>query len=339
MTLREELEEAGHAFRRRALDQGQLSLLANLLPEAHAARNLLWERAGLRVALDYLGLDAIAAQALGEPAIPVNAVLLDKTAGANWKVPGHQDLVMPVEREVDEPGFEGWTIKQGVIHVEPPVTVLETMVALRIHLDDCPSSNGALAVVPGSHRRGKLRDAELSELPREAFVPCEALAGDVLLMRPLLVHRSSPAETPAHRRVLHVVYASDQPGKKVRWKEATRAQAPAPAAPPVAVVPAEKTRPRPKRRHPVVRALESIVLLGSMLGGVGVVLDVVHQMRSGNAGKIYRTMWGYRLSYGQALGFCIAVIVASIAGAAIGHWQAREQRDFDRRYPLKPPGQ
>jgi Phytanoyl-CoA dioxygenase (PhyH) len=218
MTLREELGEAGHVLRPGALDQGQLALLANLLPASHAARNLLWERAGLRVALESLGLDAVAAEALGAPAIPVNVVLLDKTAGANWKVPGHQDLVMPVEREIDEPGFHGWTTKQGVVHVEPPVAVLEKMVALRIHLDDCPASNGALAVVPGSHRRGKLRDTELTQLPREAFVPCEAAAGDVLLMRPLLVHRSSPAEAPAHRRVLHVVYASDQPGEKVRWK-------------------------------------------------------------------------------------------------------------------------
>jgi ectoine hydroxylase-related dioxygenase (phytanoyl-CoA dioxygenase family) len=92
------------------------------------------------------------------------------------------------------------------------------MVALRIHLDDCPAANGALAVIPGSHLQGKLGDVALGELPRDGYVPCEAAAGDVLAMRPLLVHRSSPAEVPARRRVVHVVYAAGQPGEKVRWK-------------------------------------------------------------------------------------------------------------------------
>jgi hypothetical protein len=220
MTLREVVDDAGFAVRRRALDAGQLATLAALMPPTHAARNLLWEQPGLPVALEYTGIDALASEVLDRPAIPVSAIFLDKTLGANWKVPGHQDLVVPVERQVDEPGFTGWTTKRGTVHVQPPREVLERLIAVRIHLDDCPAENGALAVVPGSHRRGVLGDADLQAIPPGAFRACAAAAGDALIMKPLLVHRSSPAVTPAHRRVLHVVYAADQPGRQVRWKEA-----------------------------------------------------------------------------------------------------------------------
>src|SRR5262249_13104895 len=90
--------------------------------------------------------------------------------------------------------------------------------ALRIHIDPCPAENGALWVVPGTHWRGKLSDAEILELHGSKFAVCEAGAGDVMFMRPLLVHRSSAARSPAHRCVLHVVYAIDQPGEQIRWK-------------------------------------------------------------------------------------------------------------------------
>ena len=126
---------------------------------------------------------------------------------------------MPVDAEVpSEPGFSGWTTKAGTIHAEPPVEVLAGLVALRIHFDDAPADNGALAVVLGSHLGGKLRDADLAALRPDQFVQVEVAAGDVLLIKPLIVHRSSPAVSPSHRRVLHVVYASREPGRELRWK-------------------------------------------------------------------------------------------------------------------------
>jgi hypothetical protein len=219
----DQLAHTGYAIRKDVLAGERLSLFLALSPcGSHAARNLLWERAEVAAALSESGVDAIAGEALGGPAFPINALFLDKTADANWKVPGHQDLMMPVEREVPTPGFSGWSTKAGVVHVEPPADVLEKLVAVRIHLDPCPASNGALAVVPGSHRRGKLRDKELAGIAPEEFVVCEADAGDLLLMKPLLVHRSSPAVAPGHRRVLHVVFASEEPGDALRWKRSLR---------------------------------------------------------------------------------------------------------------------
>ncbi|HVW02055.1 MAG TPA: phytanoyl-CoA dioxygenase family protein, partial [Planctomycetaceae bacterium] len=148
------------------------------------------------------------------------AIFFDKTPEANWMVPAHQDRFLPVQARCDEAGFSGWTKKEGVDYVTPPVAVLEQVVALRVHLDDCGADNGALWVSPASHARGLLTEDEVAALPRENFVACAADAGDVLLMRPLLVHRSLPAHTPTHRRVLHIVYACAEPGTHVRWKRA-----------------------------------------------------------------------------------------------------------------------
>ncbi len=233
MSLKGSVEEFGFAFCRQALDAVQLSSLLRLVhpaPDqtgvrsrgggAYAARNLLWEQPDTRIVLAAVGLDRLATEALGADAFPINATYFDKTAEANWAVPGHQDVMMPVEREVVESGFSGWRTKLGVAYVEPPVEVLAKLVALRVHLDDCPAVNGALAVVPGSHLRGKLRDAETLAIAPDEFTVCAAAAGDVLFMKPLIVHRSSPAAVPAHRRVLHVVYATEQPGYAVRWRSA-----------------------------------------------------------------------------------------------------------------------
>jgi hypothetical protein len=42
-------------------------------------------------------------------------------------------------------------------------------------------------------------------------VTCLARTGEALLMRPLLLHASSVAKEPRHRRVLHVVYYAGAP--------------------------------------------------------------------------------------------------------------------------------
>ena len=84
------------------------------------------------------------------------------------------------------------------------------MLTLRIHLDPCGEENGPLRVIPGSHRAGKLDPeaiAGCAELGSE--VPCPADVGDVLMMRPLLLHASSPAVVPGHRRVVHLEFAAE----------------------------------------------------------------------------------------------------------------------------------
>lgn len=80
-----------------------------------------------------------------------------------------------------------------------------------VFLDDAGAGNGALRVLPGSHRHGPApRDptdptrflADPARLDRHGEVTVEVPAGSVLLFGSLLVHRSSPNESGADRRAL-----------------------------------------------------------------------------------------------------------------------------------------
>ena len=46
------------------------------------------------------------------------------------------------------PQFGPWSTKDGTPHVQPPVELLQQMVTVRLHLDDCDEANGALRVLP-----------------------------------------------------------------------------------------------------------------------------------------------------------------------------------------------
>jgi len=160
----------------------------------------------------------LARQLAGPGAHPTKATFFDKRPEANWTLPLHQDLTITVNQQADLPGYTHWSTKADVPHVQPPVEILESIVALRIHLDDCPVENGALEVVPGSHLRGRISPADLRAMHVNGeVVPCPAGAGDVLAMRPLLVHGSRKALVPKRRRVLHIEYAAVDLEPPLRW--------------------------------------------------------------------------------------------------------------------------
>ena len=175
-----------------------------LLEQSEAVRGLARGETALGLARLLLGPDAR----------PVKAVLFDKTAEANWTLPWHQDLTVALAQRREVPGFTRWSLKAGVPHAEAPLETLQGMLALRLHLDPCDALNGPLLVVEGSHRLGKLSQDQRDSLPRQQPVTaCEAQAGDLLVMHPLILHRSAPARRPRRRRVLHIEYAAtDLPG-------------------------------------------------------------------------------------------------------------------------------
>ena len=150
----------------------------------------------------------IRAGALESHAVAVQAIAFDKTEKTNWKVTWHQDVMFPFAEPVCTAGHDLPTKKDGVDYARPPRTVLEHMLAVRLHLDDCDETNGPLRVSPGTHRAGILKRAEIAAMVgRHGAVACVARVGDALLMRPLLLHASSLAREPKHRRVLHIVYS------------------------------------------------------------------------------------------------------------------------------------
>jgi hypothetical protein len=155
----------------------------------------------------------------GEPS-PVRAIYFDKSPGSNWLVAWHQDLTIAVRKRVAAPGFSAWSVKDGITHVQPPVEVLQQMLTLRLHLDDADETNGALRVLPGTHALGRVPSERIQELRsiQPEFV-CKAEAGDVLLMRPLLLHASGRSECTRHRRVLHIEYADFRLPEGLEWNE------------------------------------------------------------------------------------------------------------------------
>lgn len=150
---------------------------------------------------------------------PVRAILFDKSSSANWGVPWHQDLAIAVQERIEAPGFGPWSVKQGIVHVHPPVAILENMVTVRLSLDDCGTENGALRVLPGSHRSGRLNVEDIEQWKRcSSAVECIARRGDAVLMKPLVLHSSLPAAIPARRRVLHVEFAREPLPHALKWE-------------------------------------------------------------------------------------------------------------------------
>lgn len=199
----------------------QADLIAALGPVAGAGRRGLLaipEVAGWACAESVLAL--IRPHLPAEPR-PVRAIYFDKSAEANWLVPWHQDLTIAVRERVEAPGFGPWSSKDGIPHVQPPAELLEQMITVRLHLDHADETNGALRVLPGSHRLGRLSAERIQELRNQQTEHlCTVRAGDALLMRPLLLHASSRSTSPKHRRVLHLEYAAFDLPAGLAWHEA-----------------------------------------------------------------------------------------------------------------------
>ena len=133
-------------------------------------------RGGARNLLDDPGIAALAAgrtlrrfasAVLGESCFAVRALLFDKTPEANWKVIWHQDLTIAAQQRADVPGYGPWSDKSGVPHVQPPVGILEQMLAIRLHLDPCGADNGPVRVIYGTHRSGRLAPDAIDRLRAE----------------------------------------------------------------------------------------------------------------------------------------------------------------------------
>jgi hypothetical protein len=149
--------------------------------------------------------------------IAVRAILFDKHGAANWTVPWHQDRSIAVRKRIDVAGFGPWSTKAGVVHVQPPVEILRQMITFRFHLDPCPADNGPLRTIAGTHQRilDQEEVAQFAAVGEQSI--CTTSAGGLLVMRPLLLHASSPARPPSHRRVIHLEFGPSALPLGLRW--------------------------------------------------------------------------------------------------------------------------
>ena len=184
-------------------------------------RSLL-ELAAVRELAKSDAIHKLAAAVLGDNCFPVRGILFDKTPSANWKVTWHQDLTIAVRNCEVIDGFGPWSVKEGVVHVQPPTEILERMLAIRVHLDQCGSENGPVRVIPRSHRFGRLSGTDIDAWKaNEDATDCIAARGAVLAFSPLLLHSSSPARRPEHRRGIHLEFAAAVLPPALQWHYAT----------------------------------------------------------------------------------------------------------------------
>jgi ectoine hydroxylase-related dioxygenase (phytanoyl-CoA dioxygenase family) len=184
----------------------------------HAMRHLIEVVPAVRKVAEEATIRALVETVLGPSAFVVRSIFFDKTPEANWKVAWHQDLTIAVRQKIEVAGFTAWSVKDGVSHVQPPVEVLEQMLTLRLHLDECGPGNGPLQVISGSHKSGRLTAQQISQW-RDKQPPhiCSVPRGGALMMRPLLLHSSSPATEPKHRRVVHLEFAASPLPDGLQW--------------------------------------------------------------------------------------------------------------------------
>jgi ectoine hydroxylase-related dioxygenase (phytanoyl-CoA dioxygenase family) len=148
----------------------------------------------------------------------VKSIYFDKPESSNWFVAYHQDLTISVKERHEIPGFGPWTVKQEQFSVQPPVEILQQNFTLRLHLDETNSSNGALRVIPGSHKKGIYRPENI-DWSKETEQICDVPKGGIMIMRPLLLHASSRSTGNRRRRVVHIEFAKTELPDPLEWSE------------------------------------------------------------------------------------------------------------------------
>ena len=150
--------------------------------------------------------------------VAVQCTYFEKSRNTNWLVPIHQDQSIPVRERKEHAELSGWSSKEGACFVQPPQHVLEQLLAVRLHLDECGPDDGPLRVVHGSHTQGIIDADQAREIrAAQGDVACPAHAGAALLMRPLLLHASSKANGSSRRRVLHFLFGPAQLPYGLQW--------------------------------------------------------------------------------------------------------------------------
>src|ERR1051325_701978 len=148
----------------------------------------------------------------------VKSIYFDKPPQSNWFVAWHQDLTVSVDKKSEANGFSSWTVKQGQVAVQPTVDILNNIYTIRIHLDDCDETNGALKVLPQTHSNGITRPETLKDI-EDKEETCNVKKGGIMIMKPLLMHSSSRSTADKQRRVIHIELSNVNLPNGLEWRE------------------------------------------------------------------------------------------------------------------------
>lgn len=217
-SLRDEFERSGRVWLRDAVSEDDLALFDNAATASSKAGQRLDLSTALHAALSNESSLLCAVRLLAPDAVPVRMVAFNKSEGANWGVPWHQDRVIAVAAKADIAGYTNWTNKSGTWHCEPPQSILDEMLFVRVHLDETNQLNGAMEIAVGSHTEGVVPSPRADKVANAYPVEtCAAKRGDVLILKMLTLHSSKPAQVQSGRRVLRVDFATCQLPSPLSW--------------------------------------------------------------------------------------------------------------------------
>jgi hypothetical protein len=198
--------DPGYRFLRHVFDRAEIAALTPILAQVPSnAGGLRWAGRELGALMQSAAMQMIWCKLSGLlPDMSVlRAVAFRKDADANWFVPAHQDRSIPVPSVALPPGFDHITRKDGGWQAEAPAELLARMRNFRIFADRATVDDGPLEVMPGSQRRGRIEQVEIPSI-RGDWLPLIGEVGDVVILSPLLLHRSRRAIEPNGRRLLQL---------------------------------------------------------------------------------------------------------------------------------------
>jgi ectoine hydroxylase-related dioxygenase (phytanoyl-CoA dioxygenase family) len=190
-----QVEQEGFAVLPKCLDESTVEILSKQFHDTRYPERNLLSLSNVRALATSRPVREIMEAVLGPECFAVGGIFFNKTRTSNWKVVWHQDLTIAVSERKNVDGFGPWTMKAGVLHVQPPPEVMSDILAIRLHLDESGIDNGPLRVIAGSHREGRLSTEQIGSWDKENSVSCTVPKGGALVMRPLLLHASSACTT------------------------------------------------------------------------------------------------------------------------------------------------
>jgi ectoine hydroxylase-related dioxygenase (phytanoyl-CoA dioxygenase family) len=185
-----------------------LFAIRQFLKEVPKAANIIFNK----ILNDYIQ------KIMGDTYFVVKSIYFDKPESSNWFVAYHQDLTISVNKKVDLEGYGPWTVKQNQFAVQPPLSILQDNLTIRIHLDDTTAHNGALKIIPQSHLKGVYRPETIDWLVEKEVIG-EVPKGGIMIMKPLLLHASSRSTKNQKRRVIHIELSRTALPNELQWSE------------------------------------------------------------------------------------------------------------------------
>jgi len=192
--IKQELQDVGSSIVQEVYTNQEIEELANILFQQFSNQQLnengtyfsLNEKKNLKQVLYNTNLQNVLST-LYEHLQLITAKYYNQIPTANWFTALHQNITVPVKEKVSVEGFTGWSKKDGIISVMAPVELLRNCFTIYIHLNHSNSTNGALNILPGSHKK-ILSMQERNLVTENVYTQVAAVkAGGIHIVKPLLL--------------------------------------------------------------------------------------------------------------------------------------------------------